>query len=40
VPYWNPEATLHVIEGADHMYFSEIDDLKNIITNFLGMNEE
>jgi alpha/beta superfamily hydrolase len=35
MPLWNSEATLHIIEGADHMYLGEIDDLKNIINDFL-----
>ena len=36
MPSWNPEATLHVIDGADHMYLGQIDDLKNIINDFLA----
>jgi len=37
--FWNPEATLYVIDGADHMYLGEIDDLENIINDFIGMNQ-
>ncbi len=37
---WNPAATLHVIDGADHMYLGEIDDLENIINDFLGKNDD
>jgi alpha/beta superfamily hydrolase len=37
--FWNSEATLHVIDGADHMYLGEIDDLENIINDFIGMNQ-
>ena len=36
MPSWNPGATLHVIDGADHMYLGQIDDLKNIINDFLA----
>lgn len=37
--FWNPEATLNVIDGADHMYLGEIDGLENIINDFIGMNQ-
>jgi alpha/beta superfamily hydrolase len=40
MPIWNPEATLHVIDGADHMYQTKIDDLTNIIHEFLGKSED
>ncbi len=40
MPIWNQEATLHVIDGADHMYLGEIDDLENIINDFLGKNDD
>ena len=40
MPFWNPEATLHVIDGADHMYLGEIDDLENIINDFIGMSDD
>ena len=40
MPIWNPEATLHVIDGADHMYQTKIDDLTNIIDEFLDKSED
>jgi alpha/beta superfamily hydrolase len=33
---WNPEATLHIVEGADHLYLGKIDDIKTIINDFLA----
>ena len=40
MPFWNPEATLHVIDGADHMYLGKIDDLENIINDFLRKSDD
>jgi alpha/beta superfamily hydrolase len=39
MPIWNTEATLHVIDGADHLYIGKIDDLESIINDFLGKND-
>lgn len=36
MPNWNPEATLRIIEGADHFYWGYTDVLKSIISEFLG----
>ena len=38
MPEWNPEATLRIIEGADHFYWGYTDALKSIITEFLENN--
>jgi len=38
MPEWNPEATLRIIEGADHFYWGYTDALKSIITEFLEKN--
>jgi alpha/beta superfamily hydrolase len=35
IPEWNPEATLRIIEGADHFYGGYTDVLKSIISEFL-----
>ena len=35
MPNWNPEATLRIIEGADHFYWGYTDVLKSIISEFL-----
>ena len=35
MPIWNTDATLHVIDGADHFYQGKIDDMEAIIKNFL-----
>ncbi len=40
MPFWNPKATLKIIEGADHLYQGKIDDLKNIINDFLGKRDD
>ncbi len=35
MPEWNPEATLRIIEGADHFYWGYTEELKAIIGEFL-----
>jgi alpha/beta superfamily hydrolase len=35
MPNWNPEATLRIIEGADHFYWGYTEELKSIISEFL-----
>jgi alpha/beta superfamily hydrolase len=40
MPSWNPAVTLHVIDGADHMYLGKIDNLESIINDFLGKNDD
>jgi alpha/beta superfamily hydrolase len=35
MPNWNPEATLRIIEGADHFYWGYTEELKAIIGEFL-----
>ncbi len=39
MPNWNPEATLRIIEGADHFYWGYTEDLKAIIGEFLIANK-
>ncbi len=36
LPTWNPKATLHIIDGADHLYQGKINDIKAIIDEFLA----
>jgi len=36
MPLWNPDAILKVIDGADHFYWRNSDDLRKIIHDFLG----
>ena len=36
MPQWNPEASLKIIEGADHFYISKTGELKAIIGEFLN----
>ena len=35
IPNWNLEATLHIINGADHFYWGYTEELKAIIGEFL-----
>jgi alpha/beta superfamily hydrolase len=35
MPNWNPEATLRIIDGADHFYWGYTEELKLIISEFL-----
>ena len=35
MPIWNKEATLHVIDGADHFYQGKTTEIKAIINDFL-----
>mgnify|MGYP001067782966 CR=1 FL=1 len=35
MPNWNPEATLRIINGADHFYWGYTEELKEIISEFL-----
>jgi alpha/beta superfamily hydrolase len=37
MPLWNPDAVLKVIDGADHFYWGNSDDLRNIIQEFLDL---
>jgi hypothetical protein len=36
MPIWNPDAMLKVIDGADHFYWENSDDLSKIIKEFLA----
>ncbi|MBW1804506.1 MAG: alpha/beta hydrolase, partial [Deltaproteobacteria bacterium] len=36
IPRWNPEASLKIIEGADHFYISKTGELKAVIGEFLN----
>ena len=38
--FWNPEATLHIVEGADHFYQGKIFDLTAFIDDFLGKSDD
>ncbi|MFP4533557.1 MAG: alpha/beta hydrolase [Desulfobacterales bacterium] len=33
---WNPDAALHVIDGADHFFFSHLRELEEILCGHLG----
>lgn len=32
---WNPDATLEVINGADHFYWEKTDDIREIVRDFI-----
>ena len=36
LPSWNPDASLKIIEGADHFYGGKLKELIDIIQNFLN----
>ncbi len=35
LPVWNPESDLKIIEGSDHFYSNKINELENILKEFL-----
>jgi uncharacterized protein len=37
MPLWNPDAALKVIDGADHFYWENSDDLRKNIQEFLAL---
>lgn len=39
LPQWNPEATFHPIEGADHFYWGKTEELKKAVHGFLDHDE-
>jgi alpha/beta superfamily hydrolase len=36
LPRWNRQAVLRIIEGADHFYLNQTDEIERIIGDFLG----
>lgn len=36
LPSWNPSASLHIIEGADHFYGERTEELKSVVRKFLA----
>lgn len=36
LPRWNKQAVLQIIEGADHFYLNQTDEMERIIGDFLG----
>jgi alpha/beta superfamily hydrolase len=36
LPRWNRQAVLRIIEGADHFYLNQTDEIERIIGEFLG----
>ncbi len=35
LPEWNPDASLEVIQGADHFYWGKSEEIEEIVRNFL-----